>query len=297
MPFYERFTRRVARSVSRGAEGPAALRGRVHDVLAAFEEEYVKPNERFLGPLYEDLAGWSSPISETLAGFDPARAERAIATALRRGYPARAGRTVEKVEAFFGRKLDADLVLLAGFGRIDGYARFERGKHTVFIGVDYPEPADHYLDLIIAHEVGHVVREGDPGTWRALGLDIDMSHDEFTERCPFEEHMTGEGLSTALSEAIWPGHPDPEYLYFTREQFDWCEAFKRDIADVLRRFRGTTEAHYGLYARDAITPGSPERTQYYHGWMTVRRLVRAGADLRELFATPAKEILARAGEP
>jgi hypothetical protein len=296
MPAYARFVERAATLVSRGAEGPAAAHGRTQDVIAAFEHEYVEPNRQYLAPLFADMEGWSAPLRDTLSGFDPARGRKALETTARRGYPDRARATVDRVEEYFGRKLDADLVLLAGFGRIDGYARFERGRHVVYIGVDYPDPADHYLDLIIAHEVGHVYREGDPGTWTSLSLDIDMTHDQFTERCPFEEHMLGEGLSTALSEQIYPGYPLHEYLYFTREQFDWCRAYEKDIAAALRRFRGTCEAHYGLYARDAITPGSPERTQYFEGWMIVRRLVQQGKDLRELFKKPAKEILEMAGE-
>jgi hypothetical protein len=244
----------------------------------------------------EDIAGWAAPLADALAGFDPAHARRALASYARRGHPDRAGRTTVAVERFFGRPLDADLVLLAAFGWIDGYARFERGKHVVYVGADYPEPADHYLDLIIAHEVGHVVREGDPATWTALGLSIDMTHDEFTERCPFEEHMIGEGLSTALSEAIHPGLPLHEYLYFTEEQFAWCRAYAKDIAQALRRFRGTSEQHYSLYGRDTITPGSPERTQYFHGWMAVRKLVQSGHDLRALFRMPAAEILRLAGD-
>lgn len=286
LPAFARFTERAA----------ALGGGDVDRILGVFEEEYLAPGRGFLGPLLADMEGWTSPLRETLREFDPARARRAIERALDRGYPGRARGTAEKVEAFFGRSLDADMVLLAGFGRIDGYARFDRGRHVVYIGVDYPEPEDHYLDLIISHEVGHVVREGDPAIWRALGLDIDMSHDRFTEVCPFEEHMIGEGLSTALSEAIYPGHPLHEYLYFEPEQFDWCRAYQGDIARYLRRFRGTAERHYELYARDAITPGSPERTQYFHGWMAVRKLMKEGRSLRELFALPAAEVLRLAGE-
>jgi hypothetical protein len=297
MPCFERFVDRVAIDLAPGAsEGPAAAAGRKHDLAAALEEEYVRPNEAVLRPLLADWEAWSRPFAQTLESFDVAKARRAIAAAARRGYPARAGRTAAAVERFFGRGLDADLALIAGFGRLDGYARFERGRHTVYIGADYPAEEDHYLDLIIAHEVGHVVREGDPRTWAALGLGIDMTHEEFQERCPFEEHMLGEGLSTALSEAIFPGHGPEEYLYFTPEQYAWCAAHDAEIRAGLAAFRGTAEAHYGLYARDAIAPGSPERTQYYWGYALVRKLLAAGRDLRALFETPAREILALAGE-
>lgn len=297
MPSFARFVDRADARVSHGSEGPMAERARDDDIIRLFESEYVRANEKVLRPLIEDLAGWSRPMTDSLAGFSVERARRMLATYARRGYPDRAHRTVAKVEELFGRTLDADMCLFAAFGRIDGYARFDRGRHVVYIGCDYPEPDDAYLDLIIAHETGHVVREGNPATWTALGGSIDMSHDEFTERCPFEEHMVGEGLSTALSEAIWPGRPLHEYLYFTPEQHAWCVENHAAIREGLRRFHGTCEAHYSLYGLDAIAPGSPERTQYYFGWMAVRKLVfEAKKDLRELYTTPAKEILRMAGE-
>lgn len=296
MPSFERFVRRVEAQVAPGAEGPIASAGREADLVRAFEEEYVAPNRELLAPLLADWEAWSRPFAKTLQSFDPHVARRAIEAARRRGYPDRAARTLEKVEAFFGHPLEGDLTLIAGFGRLDGYARFERGKHVVYIGVDYPEEADHYLDLIIAHELGHVVREGDPRTWEALGLSVDMSHDEFQERCPFEEHMIGEGLSTALSEAIFPGHAPHEYLFFNEDQAAWCAAHDAEIRSALAAFRKTAEAHYNLYARDAVAPGSPERTQYYWGFRAVRRAVAAGRALRDLFRTPALEILKLAGE-
>jgi hypothetical protein len=296
MPSFERFVDRVAAQVSPGSEGPVAAAGRKHDLALALEEEYIGPNRTWLAPLLADWDSWSRPFEQTLESFDTATAREAIAAAKRRGFPERARRTVEAVERFFGRTLDADLLLMAGFGRLDGYARFERGVHVVYIGADYPAETDHYLDLIVAHELGHVVREGDPRTWAALGLSIDMSHDEFQERCPFEEHMIGEGLSTALSEAIHPGHAPEEYLYFTAQQYRWCVEHEAEIRSGLARFRGTAEEHYVLYSRGAVAPGSPERTQYYWGYRVVRKLVEKGDDLRRLFETPAPELLARAGE-
>ncbi len=297
LPSFERFVARVESALAPGEpDGPPAHSGRRADLLRALEEEYVAPNRALLAPLLADWEAWSRPFARTLESFDPAQGRRAIEASRRRGYPERARRAIEAVERFFGRALAGDMALIAGFGRLDGYARFDRGRHVVYIGVDYPEEADHYLDLIVAHELGHVVREGDPRTWEALGFSIDMSHEEFTERCPFEEHMIGEGLSTALSEAIFPGHGAHEYLFFNPAQHSWCAAHEEAIRAGLRRFRGTREEHYALYARDAIAPGSPERTQYYCGFRLVREAMARGASLRDLFAMPASEIIALGGD-
>jgi hypothetical protein len=272
-----------------GADSAATL-------LRLLETHYVQPSRTLLAPLLQDWEHWAGSLAGTLGTLELGRAREAIATAERRGDPGRAEATLAAVERKFGRKLEGELVLMAGFGRADGYARFEHGTHCVYIGLDYPEPADHYLDLIIAHELGHVVREGDPRTWAALGLPASMAHETFQESCPFEEHMIGEGLSTALSNAIYPGHERHELLFFTPAQLAWCEAHDEVIGSAIRRFYGTAEEHYRLYAPDAVAPGSPERTQYYAGYRAIESLVQRGHDLNALFETPARRILELAGK-
>ncbi len=291
LPAFEDFVRAAESAQDRPAER-----------REAFERCYVEPNRTLLGPLLEDVASWSEPLEKRLGRFDAKAARETLERLARDGHPQRAHRTVEAVERFLGAPLEGDLVLFGALGRMDGYARFDRGSHVVYIGLDYPAEgsggvdAATYFDILIAHELGHVVREGRPGTWSALGERIDMSHDDFVERVPFDEHMLGEGLSTALSEVLYPGHGSEAYLFFEPAQARWCEAHDAEIAAVARRLYGTRQEHWFLYGRDAVAPGSPERTQYYWGWQVVKRLMRAGRDLRDLFATPAPEILDLAGE-
>jgi hypothetical protein len=295
MPSYASFLDRAAAEGIRAKAGPDAPAGRGEALQRLLESYYIEPNRQLLGQLLRDWDHRARPLTDRLAGLDLDQARQAVATAKRRGYPGRAEITLGAVERKFSRRLQGELVLMAGFGQADGYARFEHGTHCVYIGVDYPEPADHYLDLIIAHELGHVVREGDPHTWAALGLPAVMDHTEFQERCPFEEHMIGEGLSTALSNAVYPGHARHEVLFFEPAQLAWCEAHEEAIWAAMRRFYRTAEEHYTLYRPGAVEPGSPERTQYYAGYTAVERLVAGGHDLLELFATPARQILELAG--
>ena len=295
LPCYARFLAEAAAEGILPAPEPNAPADRTHRLMRLLETHYLEPNRELLGPLLHDWEHWARPLGNTLDGLDLGQAKEAIATAKRRGYPDRAEATLAAVERRFGRTLRGEMVLMAGFGRADGYARFEHGSHCVYIGLDYPEPEDHYLDLIIAHELGHVVREGDARTWAALDLPAVMAHEEFQERCPFEEHMIGEGLSTALSNAIYPGHGRGEVLFFTPEQLAWCAANEDAIWAAMRRFYGTAEEHYSLYARDTVAPGSPERTQYYAGYTAVDSLVQGGHDLEALFETPARRILELAG--
>jgi len=296
LPAYRRFldAATAAGIAPQGSRGRPDARAR--ELARILEAEYVEPHAALLRPLFSDWDHWTRPLIETLTSLDLEAAQQAVTTAGRRGYPARAERTLRSVEKHFGRSLEGNLVLMAGFGRADGYARFDQGNHCVYIGLDYPEPEDHYLDLIIAHELGHVLREGDPRTWQALGLPSVMPHEQFQQSCPFEEHMIGEGLSTAVSEAIFPGYAAHEYLFFTREEYAWCASHEQEIWAALRRFYGTAQEHYSLYARDSVAPGSPERTQYYAGFSVLQALRLGGSSIRELITLPSKQILERTGK-
>ncbi len=295
---------------------------RVHDLLSAFERLverdprdidaaglealYVGPHRAILKPLLDDIASWTQePFLERVRRYDRARGLAAVARARRRGYPPRARGTLRAVELFFDARLEGDLVLFGGFGRMDGYARFDRGKHVVYRGLAYDgglagtdtSEGDRYFDILIAHELGHVVREGRGDVWEAYGERPDMTHDEFVERVPFEEHMLGEGLSTALSEAIYPGAGTAAYLYYEPGEMAWCEAHEKEIAATLRPLYGTRGEHYAFYAEDAVAPGSPERVPYYWGYRLVKNALAAGSDLRTLFASSAADLLLLAGEP
>jgi hypothetical protein len=54
---------------------------------------------------------------------------------------------------FPGIPMEGEIILFGSFETMDGYARFEKGKHRVFLGVDESFEKDSYLDVLMAHEL------------------------------------------------------------------------------------------------------------------------------------------------
>ena len=66
---------------------------------------------------------------------------------------------VTQVEDFFGQKLPGELVLIPSMGEIDGFARYDRGHHTVMLGIDFPDASLDYFRALTAHELSHASRD------------------------------------------------------------------------------------------------------------------------------------------
>src|SRR6201999_3644761 len=115
--------------------------------------------------------------------------------------------------ALMGFKLEGEAILMGAFTAMDGYARFDRGTHRVFLGVDESHGRGRYLDVLIAHELTHVGRESRPEVGAGFGLNPRRTQAEVTESQPVVEHLMGEGFSCAVSELVVPGEPAWVYAY------------------------------------------------------------------------------------
>ena len=94
-----------------------------------FVARYAKPMEPFAGDFFEghysvleDL-DWATYRQEAL-GLNSEREELRVKKHLR------------DVENLFEFKLAGEIILCGAFTAMDGYARFDRGGHQVFLGVE-----------------------------------------------------------------------------------------------------------------------------------------------------------------
>lgn len=165
---------------------------------------------RFDGGMYDVLTSldWTVYRNETLT-LDPIREE------------SRLKQYIKSVEALLGKPLAGESVLFGGFTMMDGYARFEKGSHRVFLGVDESHNRGKYLDVLISHELAHVARESIPDVWTGYGLNPEMTHDEFVDYCPTLEHLMNEGFSCVVSELL---NPDEEKWAYTYQDADSLKA-------------------------------------------------------------------------
>jgi hypothetical protein len=226
---------------------------------------------------------WAEYRAETLS-LDPEREE------------ARVRKHLRDVEALFGFKLRGEIILFGAFAMMDGYARFDRGTHRVFLGVDESHGRGAYLDVLETHELVHVARESRTEVWEGWGLDPLMSQQEFWNRQPVIEHVFGEGLSCAVSELLVPGEPEWHYAYQTRESLEQAllkgPAIDRRIKEEIAKPHDQSD-YSCLYSSRQYSTRVPPYSHYVWGWQLAKRLLRerAGGDPRKLISVCSKEFM------
>jgi hypothetical protein len=258
-----------------------------------FLAEYFDPISKLVGVIFEDRGrdfygvledlNWKTYRDEALTLDPPAEEARLRAH-------------IASVEALFGFKLEGEAVLFGAFTCMDGYARFDRGSHRVFLGVDESHGRGRYLDVLLTHELTHVARESRPEVWRGWGLDPAMTHDQFTETQPVIEHLVGEGFSCAVSERLVPDEDPWTYAYQTEDGLARIlahgPAYDRAIHAEIRK--SNEDGDYGrLYNPKLYAPGMPPLGHYAWAWQWVKSLLarRAGGDPRKLVAVCSKELI------
>ncbi|MCB0339583.1 MAG: hypothetical protein KDD53_08265, partial [Bdellovibrionales bacterium] len=217
-----------------------------------------------LVPLLSDMERhWST------VGQAPSLTEaRDIVSQLTPGeYQERIEAIVRHAKSLMGDLPEIDIVLLAGLERPEGYSRFERGRNTIFLGLDHPDALaqqDH-LEIILTHELCHAVRDPSELVLADYGGSLDMSHDDFVARHPFREHLVSESLATSISKAAYPGRPDRRYVYFDEESIRWCENNRKVVADRMLLALERHEPYRTFYSENSTAPGSPESCDYWFG--------------------------------
>lgn len=257
----------------------------------AFVSEYYEPLAALVGVVFDDR-GVSFHSALRAVDWEPYRRDALLLDPA--AEEARLRRAIAGVEALLGVPLAGDAVLFGAFCLMDGYARFEKGEHTVYLGVDESHLQGRYLDVLEAHELTHVVRETRPSTWAGWGLDPKMTHDEFTEHLPVVEHLMNEGFACVASELVVPGESPWRYCYQTEESLQAVLAAAPKVDEVVRAELRHPDGDYGrLYAPWRYGPNMPSFTHYVWAWQWVKHLlhdVYAG-DARRLVDTCSKELV------
>lgn len=262
--------------------------------LPEFTEHYYHPMSRLLNPAFGSAKSLYSVMREvdwhryrenTLA-LDPTREE------------ARVLERLKQVEDLFDLKLRGDIVLFGSFETIDGYARFDRGSHCVYLGVDESHGRGRYLDILEVHELTHVARESRPDVWKGWGLDPSMTHDQFSEYQPVIEHVFGEGFSCAISELLVPGEDPWHYVYQDEADFRkiWQNGEAVDLA-VHREIEAGENGDWSrLYNMTSYRPRLPVFTHYLWGNEFAKKQIasRGGGDPKLILNRCSKEFLSDA---
>jgi hypothetical protein len=173
--------------------------------------------------------------------------------------------TVQKIEESFGCSLPGELVLIPSMGEIDGFARYERGHHSVMLGIDFPDANLDYLKALTAHELSHVFRDHSPEVWGFLGKPLkDVSRDEYLEAMTGREHLVSEGLATLNSQDVFPQVAIEHHHYYDSEEMQWCLNNDELINQSLEKcMKDLNPDPWKYYRPGTVARGSPSRVHYY----------------------------------
>ena len=250
-----------------------------------FVHEYATPLSASTRNFFEDFhevlldLDWKSYRDHALK-LDPAHEE------------VRLRKNIELVESLFGFSLQGEVFLLGTFLNMDGFARFDRGEHQVFLGVDENHHDRSYLDILTTHELTHVARESRPEVWEGFGLDPKMKRTDFLEYQPVIEHLMGEGFSCAVSEILIPGEAPWKYVYQTEKSlknvYERAQEIDRRIHREIPKPDGDYGSFYGI---------RPVFAHYVWAWQWVRHVLKKYEnDPRKLVTVCSKELIADALE-
>ncbi len=237
---------------------------------AQFEAEYAIPMREVVGDFFDDFYsaltdvdrefGWAR-YREHALGLDAEREQRRLELQL------------QGVEGLLETKLSGELFLLGTFATMDGYARFDRGTHRVFVGVDESYANGRYVDILMAHELTHAARESQPTVWEGFGLSVNMTQDEFTDSQPVIEHLAGEGFSCFVSETLNPGQPAHFYAYQDEKSFELIRQNAAAIDEVVHKtIRNPDLPYYSLYDLRRYRGPLPSYSHYVWAWQWIKSL-------------------------
>jgi hypothetical protein len=264
---------------------------------AEFRRLYLDPLEPLLSPMLEDFGKYGRPgLYAALTGlaWDEYRAEALTLDPEREQQ--RLARSITRVEQILGLPLEGDAVLFGAFTLMDGYARFDRGGHRVFLGVDESHARGAYLDVLITHELTHVARESRGCVWEGWGLDPRMTHDDFTRSQPVVEHLFSEGFSCLVSELLNPDEPPWTFAYQDEDSLARILEHGPALDRVIRAELSNPKGRYGsLYDTTRYVPEMPRFAHYVWAWKWVRRLFEErGSDPKVLLPLCSKELVEHA---
>ncbi|PJE58033.1 MAG: hypothetical protein COU81_02865 [Candidatus Portnoybacteria bacterium CG10_big_fil_rev_8_21_14_0_10_36_7] len=255
----------------------------------AFKEYYLSSNNKSVRYLFENINKWQG-IRKQLGEGDKLAIKKRLVDLKNWGYPARAEATIEKVEKFYKKKLNGELILFFGLNLVDGYTRFEKGWNTIFLGVDYSEYDANDLDILLAHELNHLTRDSSEQVLHSYGVTSEMTNKEYLSKMTFVEHLVNEGLAGYFSSLIYPEAKPWKYLYYSKKQYDWCLNNHKEIEKLVINHIEANKSWRPLYRENLLGDSSPERLQYYYGLELIKKASKK-YPLNELIFMPAKDIV------
>lgn len=171
-------------------------------------------------------------------------------------------------------------VLLVGSHTSNGWVAELDGQPSLFLALEYLGTPP-YDDLLVVHEIGHVVQ-----------MQLSPPARDRTYTASLAAMI--EGVATATSRVLRPGHTDSAYLWMDEDHETWIdECVERAPAIALRLLRHADapddDKSVAPLFRNHATPTIPARCGYWVGDLIARGMLMEGRRLNDLLSIESAE--------
>jgi len=179
--------------------------------------------------------------------------------------------------------------IIVGTFNFDGATIPYRGRGAVGLGLEvicnYPRKI---ISILLAHEIGHAIHLNTYCRFNKIPICI-----EFMDKIIYNigRSLYLEGLAVASSMRIIPNRNENEYLFYSREEMNWCRENRKNlISRMLKLVDLTDEDTYIKYFTGNAKPEDIpyRRIAYYVGSIVINKLLE-NYDLNELYKVRVEE--------
>jgi hypothetical protein len=152
---------------------------------------------------------------------------------------------------------DIAVVLLVGQHASNGWVTTFRGEPTLFLALEVIGEPPHD-EVLIVHECVHLAHQLAGPAW-VSALDLSIAGELYFE-----------GLATAASRMLRPGHEDSVYYWFDDDHQSWADDCSRAAPEIFGRMQAdidetSFEVRRRYFAAPAVDPAVPARCGYWVG--------------------------------
>lgn len=181
-------------------------------------------------------------------------------------------------------EIEIDVIYFIGVYGADGFSFPLADRATIFLALErLAEYKADRMKALIAHELSHgfhmeLGRRANPEIFMKMMKNL-QEFESWIARNVFSE-----GLATSASKRIVPGLDEKIYLFYSPEQWDWCQRNKKRLIEmILKRLDSRDQdTFYKFFTIWKPTEELPyHRTGYYVGYLAMEKLLKRYS-LREL---------------
>jgi hypothetical protein len=175
-------------------------------------------------------------------------------------------------------EIEFDVIVFVGIYHADGFVFPVAGRTTVFLAVEClaAQHGPGSAELLSTHELSHAMQFS-VGLQAHSPLSVAFVEDPLSLFTRLDVRLFAEGFAISASKRIVPGRDESAYLFYSAEQWAWCQQNRKRLIEMtLRGLAGKDQDVYSklFETREGAEELPYHRTGYYVGWLVIEQLLK-----------------------